>query len=236
MRSSYIQHFPPLRRARAFDWSFDRLLTTMAMFSDTSAGRRRRYRPCALDDIEDVEEYRPGGFHPVRIGDDFAGGRFRVIHKLGYGGFATVWLARDARNQRNVALKILTAESSISDDVSGPGSINKELSILNYLLDNRRASDDHPGRRFLASILDHFTFQGPSGTHLCLDSEVAGPSVVRLTDSPGLSQGSRRMRADLARRAALQAAQAMSYLHFQGVLHGSEFSSQFPSRSKARRN
>jgi hypothetical protein len=44
---------------------------------------------------ERMRLYRPGGFHPVRLGDTFSDGRYQVHHKLGSGGFATVWLARD---------------------------------------------------------------------------------------------------------------------------------------------
>lgn len=44
---------------------------------------------------EPLYEYEAGGFHPVCIGDTFKDGRYRIRHKLGYGGSATVWLARD---------------------------------------------------------------------------------------------------------------------------------------------
>lgn len=44
---------------------------------------------------ESLERYRPGGYHPVRIGDTFNSGRYKVVSKLGYGLYATVWLARD---------------------------------------------------------------------------------------------------------------------------------------------
>lgn len=50
---------------------------------------------------EPPEDYRPGGFHPVALGDTFQDGRFVVRHKLGFGGQATVWLARDARQRYN---------------------------------------------------------------------------------------------------------------------------------------
>lgn len=47
---------------------------------------------------EDIEEgkaaYRPGGFHPVYIGDIF-NGRYKVLNKIGYGGYSTVWLVKD---------------------------------------------------------------------------------------------------------------------------------------------
>src|ERR1700761_3690364 len=58
-----------------------------------------RFIPPGLDGLEWVEEYRPGGFHPISIGDEFAHGRYRVIHKLGFGGSSTIWLARDQQNQ-----------------------------------------------------------------------------------------------------------------------------------------
>jgi hypothetical protein len=40
-----------------------------------------------------AEEYRPGGFHPVNLGDTFHHGKYRVIRKLGDGSHSTVWLA-----------------------------------------------------------------------------------------------------------------------------------------------
>ena len=42
-----------------------------------------------------IEDYRPGGLHPVHIGDEFNDSRYRVIRKLGYGAYSTVWLAKD---------------------------------------------------------------------------------------------------------------------------------------------
>jgi serine/threonine-protein kinase SRPK3 len=50
-----------------------------------------------LFDQEDILTYRPGGYHPVCLGDTFKDGRYKIHHKLGWGGFSTVWLARDQK-------------------------------------------------------------------------------------------------------------------------------------------
>lgn len=50
-------------------------------FEDTGA-------PC-----EWAEEYRPGGFHPVNLGDTFRDGKYKILRKLGDGSYSTVWLA-----------------------------------------------------------------------------------------------------------------------------------------------
>lgn len=174
----------------------------------TIATSARHYQPSALDNIEVVEEYRKGGFHPVHLGDSFASGRYHVLHKLGFGGFSTVWLARDERLRRLVALKIITAEAS---------SRCVELKILRHL---NESSIDHPGRSHIISVLDHFNVQGPNGSHACLVSQLAGPSVTQICDSPGQVAGSRRLRGALARRLAKQVTQAIGYLHFVGIVHG----------------
>ena len=44
---------------------------------------------------EKLWKYRPGGFHPVCLNDTFKNGRYKVRHKLGWGGYSTVWLAKD---------------------------------------------------------------------------------------------------------------------------------------------
>lgn len=69
--------------------------------------------------LEKLLDYGPCGLHPVHLGDFFGkDGRYRVLYKLGHGGFATVWLCRDTdakETTRYVALKILGADASTED-------------------------------------------------------------------------------------------------------------------------
>ena len=46
-------------------------------------------------DAEPLERYRVGGYHPIHLGDTLGNGIYKVLRKLGWGGHATVWLARD---------------------------------------------------------------------------------------------------------------------------------------------
>ena len=44
---------------------------------------------------EDMELYRPGLLCPIHFGDLLKGSRYRILRKLGYGVYSTVWLAVD---------------------------------------------------------------------------------------------------------------------------------------------
>lgn len=181
-----------------FTRSFHRALTPMTA---------SRFVPPHLDDIEDVEAYRPGGFHPVSIGDCFAQGRYRVLHKLGHGGSSTVWLARDQGGSgKLVTLKVVRSDAS---DIRNPA-----LTIPEML---RAASPSCSG---IQIVDDHFFEKGPNGSHLFLVSRFAGPSISAMSDCPGRVAGSRRLRTDLARKVVKQLATTVHRMHRAGVVHG----------------
>lgn len=162
-----------------------------------------------LDDVEDREFYKAGGFHPTKIGDIFHGGRYRVIHKLGYGGFATVWLAQDQQTKSNVALKIIAAVAS------GDGN---ELEFFKFASTQHWPSSDAPDRTHIPDLLDNFWFDGPNGRHLCLVLPAFGPSIQQVMKT----SETRRLSGKTARSVALQATQALAFLHSIGLGHGGE--------------
>lgn len=51
---------------------------------------------CGIE-AEPLNRYRVGGYHPFLLGDLFKDGRYKVLHKLGWGGYSTVWTAKDLR-------------------------------------------------------------------------------------------------------------------------------------------
>ncbi|OGM49590.1 hypothetical protein ABOM_001773 [Aspergillus bombycis] len=87
-----------------------------------------------VEEVERLDYYVPGGYHPVVLGDQLSAGRYVIAHKLGFGRSATTWLAEDRRQNRLVALKISTAESA---------NRMHEVQILSQLA---KAKSDLPGK------------------------------------------------------------------------------------------
>lgn len=156
------------------------------------------------DDVEDLEQYRAGGYHPTLIDDSFQGGRYTVVHKLGYGGYSTIWLARDHQQNRYVSLKIKVSEAL---------SLSKESKIMR-LLNDRDAKEE--GRRSVPRLLDEFSIAGPNGNHSCLVGEPAGLNV---SVSKEISTNW-KFPVESARSIAAQLAMGLLHIHSHGICHG----------------
>ncbi|KAF2847505.1 kinase-like protein [Plenodomus tracheiphilus IPT5] len=160
-----------------------------------------------------AEEYGPGGFHPVHLGDTFRHGRYRVIRKLGDGSYSTVWLAVSSGTPRYVALKIMIAKASSSAT---------ELSILEKI--SSVASKDLDSQH-ITVLLDEFQHEGPNGKHQCLVFEAMGATAASLVEElpenkPKMYGKVQRYPKWIAKKILLHALRGLAFLHRNGVVHG----------------
>ncbi|KAG6843956.1 hypothetical protein H0H87_011411 [Tephrocybe sp. NHM501043] len=183
------------------------------------------------EDEEDWEDYVKGGYHPVKLGDAFSGGRYVVVRKLGWGHFSTVWLAHDTKTNRHVALKVVKSAPRYTETALD------EIKLLQRLITSSTPplpptlptpanptppppppspAHTHPGRSHVISFLDHFRHKGPNGTHVCMVFEVLGENLLGLIkrhQNKGVPIG-------LVRQIAKQVLLGLDYMHrCCGVIH-----------------
>ncbi|KAL9031245.1 MAG: hypothetical protein Q9196_000713 [Gyalolechia fulgens] len=154
--------------------------------------------------VENLEGYHHGGYHPVRIGDLYSDGRYRIVHKLGFGSYSTVWLALDQSVNRYVAMKIIVAEASEE---------SVESRILRYLRDECDEQDKKS--TIIPALLDEIWINGPNGRHLCLVTEPAGCDIATSKeDHPWIFP------LTIARAIAAQTMIGLRSIHCKGIIHG----------------
>ena len=122
--------------------------------------------------------------------------RFTIEREVGAGGMATVFLARDERNERPVALKILRAGA---DSVAGVERFEREIKLLARL--------QHP---LILPLHD----SGIAGDALYFVMPYVDGETLRdrlLRDGP--------LPVADALRIAIEVADALAYAHAQGVVH-----------------
>ncbi len=163
-----------------------------------------------IDGVERLDMYEPGGYHPVMI-DDLLHDRYRIVDKLGFGGYSTIWLAQDDQQKRYVAIKV---------GISSPPLPRREPSILRALSGSRSTSQAvhaaFDARDTIPSILDEFNIQGPNGTHACY---TVAPAQGNLKEA----SFSRLFPIQVARALAARLTIAVSFVHSHGFVHGGMF-------------
>ncbi len=123
-------------------------------------------------------------------------GRYALERELGQGGMATVYLARDLKHDRSVALKVLSPEVG---GTLGPERFEREIRFAARL--------QHP---HILSVYD--------------SGEAAGRLWFTMPFVDGESlrdrlQRDRQLRLEDALRVAREAAEALAYAHEHGVIH-----------------
>nr|XP_057940878.1 SRSF protein kinase 3 isoform X2 [Doryrhamphus excisus] len=154
-----------------------------------------------LKDAEDPREYCYGGYHPVQIGDIF-NKRYKVLSKLGWGYFSTVWLCVDLSLGRRVAVKVLK---------SGTGFTQAGQDELSLLRCTGSSSSRHPHSEKIVQLLDEFKLAGVNGVHICLVLELLGPDLRSLQ----IHFRNRRLFQPCVKQILTQVLQGLDYLHNQ---------------------
>ncbi|KAK8005750.1 hypothetical protein PG990_011787 [Apiospora arundinis] len=158
-------------------------------------------------DEEDSEDYCKGGYHPVQIGEKFKDGKYTVVRKLGWGHFSTVWLSRDNNSGNHVALKVVRSASHYTETAID------EIKLLQKIV---QANPNHPGRKYVVSLLDSFEHKGPNGTHVCMVFEVLGENLLGLIKK----WQHRGIPRDLVVQITKQVLMGLDYLHREcGIIH-----------------
>ncbi|KAI1120838.1 kinase-like domain-containing protein [Nemania abortiva] len=175
------------------------------VFYSTTSPTRFQYG--YIEDVEYLEHYEQGRYHPIHI-DDRLHQRYRIVHKLGYGAFSTVWLALDEEISKYVAIKVGTADAD-----------SRETDILSKLAIGAASVTSSPPtdkESMILPVIDRFRIAGPNGTHPCF---VTSPACCSLRDSKEASSWS-LFQLDVARSLCAQVAMAICFIHSQGYAHG----------------
>jgi serine/threonine protein kinase len=147
--------------------------------------------------------YIPGGFHPVAIGDLLGEeGRYRVAHKLGHGGYATVWLCHDKISKKWRAVKIMAAE------LSKPDCADLRALKLFEGIDRDVLTANH-----IQLDLEHFWIKGPNGRHLSFVLPLLGANLSDTYDVYGHVP-------ELMKDICFQLVEAMKFMHSHSLCHG----------------
>ena len=167
-----------------------------------------------IEDVETLKHYCAGGYYPVQIGDQFCSSRYRIVHKLGHGGYSTIWLARDERLDKYVAIKIAVSDNDRPF----------ESAILRTMWNEEDCAVKSPaGVALIPDILDEFEVEGPEiegvrRKHQCLVTTTASMSISDAREAARYHP----FQIMVARAIAAQVIQSVAGLHSRVIVHAGE--------------
>ncbi|KAI6649140.1 hypothetical protein LOD99_11509 [Oopsacas minuta] len=154
------------------------------------------------EEQEDLRDYCPGGYYPAEIGETLSQ-RYRILRKLGWGHFSTVWLVSDSATDCYAAVKIMKSARKYKETALD------ELALLKAASAQEQSS--------VVRLMDHFevTNRG-SGTHICMVLEVLGDNLLR----PIVQGNYSGLSIPLVKHIIRQVLTGLSHLHSVcGIIH-----------------
>lgn len=151
------------------------------------------------------------GLHPIILGDTLGQDRrYKVHRKLGAGGSATVWLCRDQKDEKWVAIKVLSHSAS---QAATDSRYLGEMAIFDYFRDDLKVDNDELVANHVCVPDSYFVQDGPNGQHFCFVLPVLSGDIrdafYHFYDKP-----------EVLREICAQMVVAMHYLHGKGICHG----------------
>jgi serine/threonine-protein kinase SRPK3 len=171
------------------------------------------FKPPEAGTIEDEEpiNYEEGGFYPVQVGE-VLGRNYKIVRKLGCGGYSTVWLAEDLRCK--VGQKALTNRDgqAVALKVMAHSAPCGEIDILKRL----QSIKGTPAAEYVVQMLDFFEHPGPEGNHPCLVMDLMWQDVYTFLEGY-YYDGAGRL--PLVKEISRQSLECLSVLHDCGIVH-----------------
>ncbi|KAH9841232.1 protein kinase, partial [Teratosphaeria destructans] len=129
-------------------------------------------------DEQTLPRDRQRQYCPIRIGQRLVD-RYKIVAKVGFGAYSTVWLARDERQAPTMSADYAAIKILVQDERAN-SPVTNELNVLRKL---KECPSDH----FAASVArlpsQFFEVEGPSGRrHHCIAAAPRGCSLWDLQD------------------------------------------------------
>ncbi|EXJ82333.1 CMGC/SRPK protein kinase [Capronia epimyces CBS 606.96] len=154
--------------------------------------------------------YHPDQFYPMRIGETI-NSRYRVLGKLGYGAYSTVWLCRNMDDDDYVAVKVCTRTREA--EAAQSARTYRELRFYEHV---SSLDSQHPGQYYIRGLYETFQLDGPTGQHLCL---VHPPMHMTIRELQ-YQNSSQRLTALLLKWTLRNVLNVLSFLHDEAkVIH-----------------
>jgi serine/threonine-protein kinase SRPK3 len=183
------------------------------------------------DEDEGTEDYVKGGYHPVQVGELY-NRRYRIVRKLGWGHFSTVWLVHDTTYAHRLSHTLSSAANAhartyahththrtpnthralkiVKSAAEYTEAAMDEIELLNKITQQDPKDDKH-----VVHLLDHFNHRGPNGKHVCMVFETLGSSLLDLIKRTNY----RGLPLPIVKRIAKQVLVGLAYIHDLQIIH-----------------